>query len=129
MVIAVEILVTLADFNTKQGNVSTEQDVENYAIVSSNLLEPANRITWQELDQVSISVNKISLMSFDFWAPKSGRGMFPYMGYVGTWAPKGKWFTVCLNSVCFHFRLTSSILFSRNLFIFRINVGKFVGFA
>jgi len=67
LVIAVEILVTIADFNTKQGNVSTEQDVENYAIVSSNLLEPANRITWQELDQVSISVNKISLMSFDFW--------------------------------------------------------------
>ena len=88
MVIAVEILVTLADFNTKQGNVSTAQDVENYAIVSSNLLEPANRITWQQLDQVSISVNKISLMSFDFWAPKSGGGVFPYMGYVGTWGPK-----------------------------------------
>lgn len=56
LVIAVDILVTLADFNTQQGNVSTEEDVENFAQVSSNLLEPTNRITWQELDQVSISV-------------------------------------------------------------------------
>ena len=56
LVIAVDILVTLADFNTQQGNVSTEEDVENFAQVSSNLLEPTNRITWEELDQVSISV-------------------------------------------------------------------------
>lgn len=87
MVIAVEILVTLADFNTKQGNVSTEQDVENYAIVSSNLLEPANRITWQELDQVSISVNKISLMSFDFWHLNLGRGV-PLYGLCRHMGPK-----------------------------------------
>ena len=59
LVIAVDILVTLADFNTRQGNVSTDEDVENFAQVSSNLLEPTNRITWQELDQVSISVNNI----------------------------------------------------------------------
>ena len=59
LVIAVDILVTLADFNSQQGNVSTEEDVENFAQVSSNLLEPTNRITWQELDQVSISVNDI----------------------------------------------------------------------
>ena len=53
LVIAVDILVTLADFNAQQGNVSTEEDVENFAQVSSNLLEPTNRIIWQELDQVS----------------------------------------------------------------------------
>ena len=72
LVIAVEILVTLADFNTKEGNLSTEEDVVNFAEVSSNLLEPTNRITWQELDQVSISVDNICLLGFHFWAPRSG---------------------------------------------------------
>ena len=62
LVIAVDILVALADFNAQQGNVSTKEDVENFAQVSSNLLEPTNRITWQELDQVSISVNNICFM-------------------------------------------------------------------
>ncbi|KAJ7311620.1 Brain-specific angiogenesis inhibitor 3, partial [Desmophyllum pertusum] len=50
--IAVDILVSLANFNTKQGNVSTEEDVENFAEVASNLLESTNRITWQELEKV-----------------------------------------------------------------------------
>lgn len=70
LVIAVEILVTLAEFNDKQGNVSTEEDVENFAEVSSNLLEPTNRITWQELDEVSISEDNICLLCFHFWATK-----------------------------------------------------------
>lgn len=53
LVIAVNVLVQVADYNAEQGNVSTEQDVENFAEVTSNLLEPVNTITWQELENVS----------------------------------------------------------------------------
>ena len=90
MVIAVDILVTLADFNTLEGNVSTEEDVENFAQVSSNLLEPTNRITWQELDQVSINVDKICLLSSFFrCVPISWDGVLPHMDYIGMRGAKG----------------------------------------
>lgn len=97
MVIAVDILVTLAEFNTLEGNVSTEEDVENFAQVSSNLLEPTNRITWQELDLVSISVDKICLLSSFFrGAPISWDGVLPHMDYIGMRGAKGY---VFLNSL------------------------------
>ena len=64
LVIAVEILVTLADYNAKQGNVSAEEDTGNFAQVASSLLETTNRITWQELERVSIS-----LVSFVEYTP------------------------------------------------------------
>ena len=90
LVIAVDILVTLADFNTLEGNVSTEEDVENFAQVSSNLLEPTNRITWQELDQVSINVDKICLLSSFFrGVPISWDGVLPHMDYIGMRGAKG----------------------------------------
>ncbi|XP_078361558.1 adhesion G protein-coupled receptor B2-like [Oculina patagonica] len=53
LVIAVKILVTLADLNAKRGNVSTEEDTKNFAQVASNLLESTNRITWQELEKLN----------------------------------------------------------------------------
>ena len=55
LVIAVEILVKLADYNAKQGNVSAEEDTKNFTQVASNLLETTNRITWLELEKVSFS--------------------------------------------------------------------------
>ncbi len=64
LVIAVKILVTLANLNAKQGNVSTEEDTKNFAQVASNLLEPTNRITWQELEKVSISPANFCLLCF-----------------------------------------------------------------
>ena len=54
MVIAVNVLVKVADYNAKQGNVSNEEDVKNFVQVASNLLEPVNRVTWQELEKVSL---------------------------------------------------------------------------
>lgn len=54
MVIAVNVLVKVADYNAKQGNVSNEEDVKNFVQVASNLLEPVNRVTWQELENVSL---------------------------------------------------------------------------
>ena len=53
---AVDVLITLADYNSKQGNVSTEEDTENFAQVASNLLESSNLITWLELEKVSFSL-------------------------------------------------------------------------
>ena len=54
MVIAVNVLVKVADYNAEQGNVSNEEDVKNFVQVASNLLEPVNRVTWQELEKVSL---------------------------------------------------------------------------
>lgn len=48
------VLVKVADYNAKQGNVSNEEDVKNFVQVASNLLEPVNRVTWQELENVSL---------------------------------------------------------------------------
>ena len=53
LLIAVNILVTLAEYNNaSQGNISSEEDVHNLATVVSNLLDPGNAITWQNLEQV-----------------------------------------------------------------------------
>ena len=57
LVLAVGVLVTLADYNSKRGNVSTEEDTENFVQVASNLLESTNLITWLELEKVSFSLN------------------------------------------------------------------------
>ena len=54
LVIAVNVLVKVADYNAEQGNVSNEEDVKNFVQVASNLLEPVNRLTWQELENVSL---------------------------------------------------------------------------
>ncbi|XP_068752097.1 uncharacterized protein [Montipora capricornis] len=52
LLIAVNILVTLAEYNNaSQGNISSEEDVHNLATVVSNLLDPGNAITWQNLEQ------------------------------------------------------------------------------
>ena len=48
------VLVKVADYNAEQGNVSNEEDVKNFVQVASNLLEPVNRVTWQELEKVSL---------------------------------------------------------------------------
>jgi len=53
LVIAVDILVKMAKYNGKKVNVSSTKDLENYAQVASNLLEPTNSRTWNELDKVS----------------------------------------------------------------------------
>ena len=53
LLIAVNILLTLAEYNNaSQGNISSEEDVHNFATVVSNLLDPGNTITWQNLEQV-----------------------------------------------------------------------------
>ena len=53
LLIAVNILLTLAEYNNaSQGNISSEEDVHNLATVVSNLLDPGNAITWQNLEQV-----------------------------------------------------------------------------
>lgn len=57
LVIAVNILVGLADYNSDQGNVSSAADVNNYAQVASNLLDSANSKTWQKLENVSFIFN------------------------------------------------------------------------
>ncbi|XP_044174181.1 adhesion G-protein coupled receptor G4-like [Acropora millepora] len=52
LLIAVNILLTLAEYNNaSQGNISSEEDVHNLATVVSNLLDPGNAITWQNLEQ------------------------------------------------------------------------------
>ncbi|KAL9980408.1 hypothetical protein ACROYT_G008996 [Oculina patagonica] len=65
LVIAVKILVTLADFNAKQGNVSTEEDTKNFAQVASNLLESTNRITWQQLEKLNQSQGQSLVKAMD----------------------------------------------------------------
>ena len=53
LVIAVDILRKIAEYNGKQGNVSSNEDFENFGQVASNLLETTNSKTWTELDKVS----------------------------------------------------------------------------
>ena len=52
LVIAVKILVQIAEYNGYQGNVSSTEDFDNYAQVASNLLDPVNSRTWKELEKV-----------------------------------------------------------------------------
>ena len=53
LLVSLNILVTLAEYNNAtQGNISSEEDVNNLATVVSNLLDPGNAITWQNLEQV-----------------------------------------------------------------------------
>lgn len=47
------ILVSLAEWNVAQGNVSSDEDFDNYAQVASNLLQSTNSETWRKLGQVS----------------------------------------------------------------------------
>ena len=55
LLIAVNILLTLAEYNNaSQGNISSEEDVHNLATVVSNLLDPGNTITWQNLSRWSL---------------------------------------------------------------------------
>ena len=52
---SVNMLVTLAEFTSgivKKGYISSEEEVHNLATVVSNLLDPGNAITWQNLEQV-----------------------------------------------------------------------------
>ena len=53
LLLSVNILVALAEYNNaSQGNISSQEDVSNLATVVSNLLDPGNTITWQNLEQV-----------------------------------------------------------------------------
>lgn len=53
LVIAVDILVKVAEYNAIHGNVSSTEDFENLAKVASNLLESTNSKTWTALEKVS----------------------------------------------------------------------------
>ena len=53
LVVAVDILVKVAEYNAIQGNVSSTEDFENLAKVASNLLESTNSKTWNALEKVS----------------------------------------------------------------------------
>ena len=66
LVIAVDILLKIAEYNSNQGNVSSNEDFENFAQVASNLLETTNRKTWTELDKVSCDIFRLG---FFFLAP------------------------------------------------------------
>ena len=52
LVIAVDVLAKMAQYNAIQGNVSSTDDLENYAKVASNLLDSTNSRTWKELERV-----------------------------------------------------------------------------
>ncbi|XP_058959688.2 uncharacterized protein [Pocillopora verrucosa] len=65
LVIAVNVLVKVADYNAEQGNVSNEEDVKNFVQVASNLLEPVNRVTWQELENLGDSRSRILVKAVD----------------------------------------------------------------
>ena len=55
LLIAVEILVLLEKYNNKsQGNISSEEHVNDFALVVSNLLETENTVTWLGLERVSL---------------------------------------------------------------------------
>ena len=53
LVIAMDILVKVAEYNAIHGNVSSTEDFENLAKVASNLLESTNSKTWTALEKVS----------------------------------------------------------------------------
>ena len=54
LIIAMDILFQVAEYNARFGNVSSKEDFQNYVKVASNLLEPVNRRTWIDLDKVSL---------------------------------------------------------------------------
>ena len=55
LLIAVDILVLLAKYdNASQANISSEEHVNDFALVVSNLLEPENTVTWLGLERVSL---------------------------------------------------------------------------
>ena len=54
LIIAVDILVKLAEYNDNTANVSSKEDFKNFAQVASNLLESTNRKTWKGLDKVRL---------------------------------------------------------------------------
>ena len=60
LVIAVDILAKMAEYNGNQGNVSSAEDFENYAKVASGLLESTNSRTWKELEKVRFLLTGIS---------------------------------------------------------------------
>ncbi|XP_022786826.1 adhesion G protein-coupled receptor L3-like isoform X1 [Stylophora pistillata] len=65
LVIAVNVLVKVADYNAEQGNVSEEKAVKSFVQVASNLLEPINRVTWQELENLGDSRSRILVKAVD----------------------------------------------------------------
>ncbi|XP_074635576.1 uncharacterized protein LOC141893971 isoform X3 [Acropora palmata] len=66
LLITVKILVALAAYNNvSQGNISSQEDVNNLVTVVSNLLDPGNSITWQNLEQEGRGRSRILIKTVD----------------------------------------------------------------
>ncbi|CAH3016664.1 unnamed protein product, partial [Porites evermanni] len=67
LVIAVNILLRLADYNSNQGSVSSAEDVNNYVQVASNLLDSVNSKTWQDLEREGRGRSQTLLKALDVY--------------------------------------------------------------
>ncbi|XP_044174176.1 uncharacterized protein LOC114947269 isoform X3 [Acropora millepora] len=66
LLVSVKILVRLAEYNNaSQGNISSEEDVHNFVTVVSNLLDPGNTITWQNLEQEGNGISRTLIKVVD----------------------------------------------------------------
>ncbi|XP_067032059.1 uncharacterized protein [Acropora muricata] len=66
LLVSVKILVRLAEYNNaSQGNISSEEDVHNFVTVVSNLLDPGNTITWQNLEQEGKGTSRTLIKAVD----------------------------------------------------------------
>ncbi|XP_074636328.1 uncharacterized protein LOC141894547 isoform X1 [Acropora palmata] len=66
LLISVKILVTLAEYNNaSQGNISSEEEVLNLVTAVSNLLDPGNAITWQNLEQEGNGISRTLIKAVD----------------------------------------------------------------
>ena len=52
LVMAVDILRKIAEYNNNYGTVSTTEHLNSFAQAASNLLESTNSKTWKELEKV-----------------------------------------------------------------------------
>ncbi|XP_044174180.1 uncharacterized protein LOC114947269 isoform X5 [Acropora millepora] len=66
LLVSVKILVRLAEYNNaSQGKISSEEDVHNFATAVSNLLDPGNAITWQNLEQEGNGISRTLIKAVD----------------------------------------------------------------
>jgi len=65
LMIAVDILAKMAQYNAIQGSVSSTEDLTNYAKVASNLLDSTNNRTWKELEKAGQAKSQILVKAMD----------------------------------------------------------------
>ena len=57
LIIAVDILKKVAEYNGIHGNASSKEHLRSFAQVASNLLEPTNSQTWKEVENVRAALH------------------------------------------------------------------------